>query len=212
MIMKGTDRLASASLFCLFSLGLVLSGCGSVAVSGYVTRGRPQLLFGNPQIALADFQRAAELDPNYRYDFSILSEGIWSYVGRAYYETGNMAEAKKALEKDLSLYSDDNLSRLYLGMVLIREGNDKRGLQELQTALKSLGEWLDYIHQYNPDGPWWDPGGVLSSEIQSELAMISNKETPLTALLSRAESLGKSFEEEIDRVKRDKDMAVDMAT
>ncbi len=202
--MKTPGRLVRALVAPLFilSLGLILSSCAAYEVAGDVEQGRPQLIYGDPKIALAYFQRAAELDPNYRYNFSLLSEGVWSYVGRAYYETGNLPEAKKALERDLSRYSDDNLARLYLGMVLVKEGNEKQGLEEIRTALKSLSDWLDYIEQYNPEGIWWDPGRDLRTEIHKELIMISTKETPLAALLSRTLELGKRFEREIDLVRR----------
>ena len=205
--MKTTDRLAKAlvSPFCMLSLGLVLSGCGvSYQVAGNLEQGRPQLIWGDPKVALARFQRAAELDPDYRYNFSILSEGVWSYVGRAYYETGNIPEARKALERDLSRYSDDHLARLYLGLALIKQGSEPQGLKDLQTALKSLNDWLDHITQYHQEGPLWDPGRALRSDIREQLAMISAKETRSVELISRAEDLGKRFEREIDFVRRDK--------
>jgi tetratricopeptide (TPR) repeat protein len=210
MTMKTTDRLARglAFHFCVLSVGLVLGGCASYEVAGNMEQGRPQLIWGDPKVALAHFQRAAELDPNYRYDFSLLSEGVWSYVGRAYYEAGNIPEAKKALERDLSQYNDDNLSRLYLGMVQVKEGDSATGLKTLQTALQSLNDWLENVIEYSGESGLWDPGMALRSEIHVQLAMISTistKEAQLPELVSRAEDLGKRFENEIDLVRRDKD-------
>lgn len=205
--MKTIDRLVRmlTSLLCTLSVVFVLSSCTtSYQVAGNMEQGRPQLIWGDPKVALANFQQAAELDPNYRYNFSILSEGVWSYVGRAHYQAGNIPEARKALEMDLSRYSDDNLARLYLGMVGVKEGNATGGLKDLQTALQSLNAWLDYIHRYHPEGPLWDPARALSSEIGEQLAMINAKETSLPELVSRAENLGKKFEREIDFVRRDK--------
>ncbi len=183
---------------------LAFTGCATYQVAGDIEQGRPQLIYGDPKVALAHFRRAAELDPDYRYNFSILSEGVWSYVGRAYYETGNMPEARNALEKDLSRYSDDHLARLYLGLVRVKDGDEKQGLQDMQAGLKSLHDWLDYIHQYNQEGFLWDPGSDLRSEIRSELVMIDTKGTPLAELISRAGDLGKRFEREIDLVRRDR--------
>jgi tetratricopeptide (TPR) repeat protein len=208
MTMKTTDRLARglAFHFCVLSVGLVLGGCVSYQVAGNMEQGRPQLIWGDPKVALAHFQRAAELDPNYRYDFSLLSEGVWSYVGRAYYQAGNIPEAKKALERDLSQYNDDNLARLYLGMVQVKEGDSATGLKTLQTALQSLNNWLENVIEYSSEGYAWDPGGALRSEIHVQLAMISTisaKETQLPELVSRAEDLGKRFENEIDWARKD---------
>ena len=206
--MNTIARLARALTLLLYTLsvGFVLSGCSSTSyqVAGNVERGRPQLIWGDPKVALASFQQAAELDPDYRYNFSILSEGVWSYVGRAYYQAGNIPEARKALEKDLSRYSDDYLAQLYLGMVSVKEGNRTPGLKDLQTALQSLNEWLDYIHKYHPEGALWDPARALRSDIREQLVMISAIETSLPELISRAEDLGKKFEREIDFVRRDK--------
>ena len=205
--MKTIARMVRALTTLLYplSVGFVLSSCAtSYQVAGNMEQGRPQLIYGDPKVALASFQRAAELDPDYRYNFSILSEGVWSYVGRAQYQAGNISEARKALEQDLSRYSDDNLARLYLGMVSVKEGNAPLGLKDLQTALQSLNAWLDNIHQYHPEGALWDPGRALRSEIGDQLAMISAKETSLPELISRAEDLGKKFEREIDFVRRDK--------
>jgi tetratricopeptide (TPR) repeat protein len=205
MTMKTTDRLARglAFQFYVLSVGLVLGGCASYQVAGNMEQGRPQLIWGDPKVALAHFQRAAELDPNYRYNFSLLQEGVWSYVGRAYYQAGNIPEARKALERDLSQYNDDQLARLYLGMVRVKEGDGATGVKNIQTALQSLNDWLDNVVRYSAEGFLWDPGRALRSEIHEQLAMISAKETQLPEIISRAEDLGKRFENEIDWVRRD---------
>lgn len=83
------------SFFILPFAFLAFTGCVAYQVAGEVERGRPQLIFGDPKVALNNFQRAALLDPDFRYNFAILSEGVWSYVGRAYYHTGNLPEARK---------------------------------------------------------------------------------------------------------------------
>ena len=202
--MKTIHRLTRTPIFpvCLLGLGIFVSGCVAFQVAGEVERGRPQLIFGDPKVALDNFQRAAQMDPDFRYNFAIRSEGVWSYVGRAQYHVGNMAEAKKALEQDLSRYGDDYLARLYLGMVLARDGSREQGLKEMASALKALNDWLDYIQQYHPQGIWWDPARELRSEIQRELAIIGGKDIQLAELISSAEFLGKKFEEEIDLVRR----------
>ena len=80
----------------------------------------------NPKSALAHFRRAAEMDPDFYLNWSLLQEGVWTYVGRAYYATGDMGQARKALEKATSRYSWDNMAKLYLGLVLLRENDRAR--------------------------------------------------------------------------------------
>src|SRR5207249_9469839 len=90
-----------------FALFALLSGCVAFQVGGEINQGRAELLYGDPKVALVHFQRAAELDPNYRLSYSIFPEGVWTYVGRAYYAAGRMPEARQALERARSR-EDDN--------------------------------------------------------------------------------------------------------
>jgi tetratricopeptide (TPR) repeat protein len=182
---------------------LLLSGCAAIQIAGEVDRGRRAYLEGHPDVALNDFLRAAEQDPGYRYINSILSQGVWTYVGRAYYETGKYSQARRALEKAHSLHKDDYLADLYLGLALAKEDQRQRGLQEIHAGLTGLRSWLDWVQQYDPEGWLWDPSGDLRREIDKDLAMISRREFSWNELISSGEWLGKKFEEEIDLVRRD---------
>jgi len=190
--------------FFVLPFAFFLSGCVSFQAGGEVERGRAQLMFGDPKAALTHFQRAAELDPAYRYDFSILDQSIWTYVGRAYYVSNQLPEARQALERALSRYGQDHLARLYLGMVLARDGDRPRGLKEIGGALRGLGDWFDHLDRYHPDARFWDPNRQMRAEIQKGLAMASGKEPNLQELIARGEWLGKVMEEEIDLAERQK--------
>jgi hypothetical protein len=63
------------------------SGCAAFQAGTDVDSGRRAFLIGNNETALSYFQSAAQQDPNYIYGFA-LPQGIWSYVGRAEYVTG----------------------------------------------------------------------------------------------------------------------------
>ncbi len=76
---------------------IFLSACASFQVGGDIQKGRLALMYGDPNVALEHFQRAANSDPNYLLDFSIFDEGAWTYVGRAYYAMGKLPEAQQAL-------------------------------------------------------------------------------------------------------------------
>ena len=58
-----------------------VSGCTSLRVGSDVAAGRRAMLAGNNQAALAYFQSAAQLDPNYKYG-TAYQQGLLSYVGR----------------------------------------------------------------------------------------------------------------------------------
>ena len=178
------------------SLLFFLSAC---AAETNVQRGRMALLYGDPTVALASFQSAAELDPNYFY-FSVFPQGIWTYVGRAYYIAGKYPEARHALERAISLHKDDNMAKLYLGLNLARSGDRQRGLKEIEDGLRGLHEWLDSVNQYAAFsyGQYWEPTNEIRSEIQNSLTLISGKELDWQKLIASGEWVGRKVEEEID--------------
>ena len=98
----------------LLLFSVLLSACAAVRGGGDVEQGRQALLAGNYQAALGNFQNAEQADPNYVYGTE-LREGVLSFLGRAQYLTGNYAQARQTLEKNLSHHRSDNVARLYLG-------------------------------------------------------------------------------------------------
>ncbi len=113
---------------------LFLSGCASFHVEGEMQAGRRALQSEEPKVALPHFQRAAELDTDY-LTLSPLDQGVWTYVGRAYYGMGKLPEARKALERARSRYEHDHVARLYLGLVLAQSGERQRGLREAEASV-----------------------------------------------------------------------------
>ena len=160
----------------LVALGLLIlfSGCASVSYqdSGKVQKGRMALLYGDPNVALKNFQSVAAANPNYLLNFGILPEGVWTYVGRSYYEMRKLPEAQQALEKAVSLHKQDNMAKLYLGLVLARDGDKPQGLREIKAGLRGLENWLVYIDRTSTEGEFWDPGNTLRKEIPGTLAMM----------------------------------------
>ncbi len=201
---KIEGRLTRSPIWYLL-FAILLSGCVNFQASGEVQKGRLSLSIGEPKVALAHFQRAAELDPNYLLDSSIFDEGVWTYVGRAYYTMGNLPEAQKALERARSQYEGDILAKLYLGLVLARDGDRPRGLREMEAGIRGLGGWLDNMQAYDLDGIYWDPTGNIMKEIKRSLAMIEGRDINWAELIASGEWIGDEFEEEIDLAKRDAD-------
>jgi tetratricopeptide (TPR) repeat protein len=188
-------------------LSLVLlagvAGCGtSYRAGGEVQPGRYALRRGDPQAALVHFQRAAQIDPNYATDFTSFKQGVWTYVGRAYYNAGNFQEALKALERANSLHNDDYLADVYLGLALARQGNQDAGRKAIESGLQGLADWFEYMDSYHLDGNYWDPGGVVRAQIQNDLALVRGKDVDWTEVIARSERIGNAMEDEIERAPR----------
>ena len=181
----------------------LLSACVDFQLVGEVQRGRTALLGANPDAALAHFQRAAEQNPDYFFNYYPLEQSVQTYLGRAYYATGNLPAARQVLERARSRYKQDQMAKLYLGLVLSRDGDRQRGLRELQAGLQGLIAWLDSMQQIPREAIYWDPGGDLRSEAQRSLAMIAGRDINWKELIASAERLGQQFDEEVDRARYD---------
>ncbi len=188
----------------LFSSLMFLSACAGFRVGTDVQSGRRALLTGNGETALAYFQSAAQQDPNYYYG-SALKHGILSYVGRSEYAVGRYPQARQTLEKALNANKDDNTARLYLGLALARSGERQRGLSEIESGMKGIHEFLEYITQAHrfSFGQFWDPARQIRSAIQTDLAMISGRDLNWEKLIADGEWIGKEIEEEGDRARND---------
>ncbi|MSP40042.1 MAG: hypothetical protein EXR70_16250 [Deltaproteobacteria bacterium] len=188
----------------MFSSLMFLSACASFSVGTDVQSGRRALLTGQPETALAYFQSAAQLDPNYYYG-TALKHGILSYVGRSEYAVGRYPQARETLEKALGANQEDNTARLYLGLAMARSGDRQRGLSEIESGMKGLQEFLEYITQAHrfSFGQFWDPALAIRTAIKNDLAMISGRELNWDKLIADGEWIGKQIEEEGDRARND---------
>jgi tetratricopeptide (TPR) repeat protein len=186
-------------LFCLVDF---LAGCSAYQVAGHVQTGRQALIINQPERALPYFLEAAQKDPDYIYRSMHFREGVWTYVGRAQYGTGRLKEAREALERALSIDKDDYLARLYLGLTLARSG-DSRGFKEIETGMKGIHEWLEYMERTRPFEVYWDPLREIRGSIEKDLTNVSGKDFDRQQLIANAEWLGQRLEIEIDRARQD---------
>ncbi len=99
---------------------LLLCACAGFGQQSEFSTGRQALLRGEPDNALGYFQRVASSNPAFVSDSVLPQRNIWTYIGRAHYNSGRFAEASQAFEKALSYLSDDYIARLYLGLTLVR--------------------------------------------------------------------------------------------
>jgi tetratricopeptide (TPR) repeat protein len=185
------------SLLALLTAGL--SGC--VTAGSEINAGRRDLLYGDPNVALVRFQNAAALNPNALY-YSALPEGTLTYVGRAYYATGRFPEARETLERAAAQSRDDSLARLYLGLTLAREGDRSRGVADIESGLKGIYDWLNYIeyrHTYTY-GIFWDTNKEIRRAIADQLAMIRGG-GDTRRVIADGEWVGWRLEEEIEHAR-----------
>jgi tetratricopeptide (TPR) repeat protein len=178
---------------------VILSGCVGSQVAQEVQLGRNALQTGQPQVAVGYLQNAAELDPNYKTPYSI-RESVWTYLGRAYYEVGNFPEARRALEKALSDDKDDSLARLYLGLTLLRAGDQQEGSRETEAGLRGVNNLLNRLASSPSNGIYWDPTRQIRSDIQRALSATGPLES--AELITVGERVGSQLDEEIDTVRR----------
>ena len=177
---------------------LILSGC---AATGEIQTGRFDLLYGDPNKALGHFQRAADIDPQFLH-YSVFPQGVWTYLGRAQYRLARYPEARQAFERALARYDRDHMAHLYLGLALSRDGDRPRGLKEIQAGMKGLYDWLENT-DYRLYGRYWDPGRDIRGGIEKHFRLTDAKEIDWPGVISAGEWLGRRFEEEIDRARRD---------
>jgi tetratricopeptide (TPR) repeat protein len=100
---------------------------------------------GDYPTALAYFERIAQSDPNYVAPFSSFQESIWTYLGRAQYQTGKLTDAKRSLERALSQTPNDSVAKLYLGLTNVRLQTTEKTtnpftLQDISFALRERVE------------------------------------------------------------------------
>lgn len=176
-----------------------VTGCAGLQVEHTVQDGRTALLTGRPDDAVNYFGLAAESNPNYKTSYA-LRESVWTYLGRAYYETGKYPEARTSLDKALASDKNDYMARLYLGMTLVRSNDRDRGLAEMKTALNGIYEWLEDLTSESSVGYYWDPNKQLRKAIETALA----EKPSAIELVVTAQRVGKQLEEEIYRAERDK--------
>src|SRR5574339_570589 len=146
--------------FSVLTALLLAAGCTSVRTGGEVQYGRQALLEGKSEVALGYFYSAAQLDPSYVYATgSSPKQSVWSYVGRTEYLTGRLPQARQTLERALTGNREEDIARLYLGLTLAKEGDRQAGLKQIESGMRGINNFLDYITQAQrySIGQFWDP-------------------------------------------------------
>jgi hypothetical protein len=90
---------------------------------------------------------------------------------------------------------------LYLGLTLGREGDRNKGLQQIETGMKGMRDFLNYITTTfaMEFGQFWDPNRDIRNAIDSDLAMVTRGNFDWATLIADGERIGIKFEQEPDR-------------
>ena len=195
----------AALLLLIVLMVLSHAACKPMTAMTEVHKGRQALMAGKGEAALAHFQRATELDPDFLY-FSTLPQSAITYTGRALYQLRRFSEARGAFEQAALQFANDAMARLYLGITLVRQGDRERGLQETTAGLRAIYQWLDDIEANLLQGIYWDINREIRSEIERVLQQITDRRLSIEQLMETAEWVGNRMEWGIDAARRGQQM------
>ena len=135
-------RAIMKTLRLLFFLApLWFTACSSLESQSEFLSGRRALLRGETENALSYFDKVAAANPAFVAESVSPQKSIWTYVGRAHYNSGRYDAARSAFEKALSHRKDDYVAQMYLGLTLLRPSGPAApanafSLQEVIFALR----------------------------------------------------------------------------
>jgi tetratricopeptide (TPR) repeat protein len=196
-----SKTLETFSLIWRLLLLAALVGCAASQAAHEIQEGRRALLTGSPEIAVQYFEQAATLDS--KNNGSPLGESAWTYVGCAYYEAGRYASARQAFNRALAQNQDDDIARLYLGLIGAREKQDQSSHKQIQAGLQGVYDRIEYIKRFTFVGEFWDPSNQLTAELQELIKAVSAAQVSWSNVIPRVERLMLKIENEVDQAKRD---------
>ena len=176
---------------------IFFTGCATTFQGGSdVAQGRQALFRGDYPTALGYFQNAEKAGPNYVYGTE-LREGVLSYLGRAQYLNGQLPAARATLQQALAAHRSDNLARLYLGLTLAKQGDQKAGAADIQSALKGMNDFLNYIINTfsNSFGSFYDQSGNLRKSIAANQTILASGKFDWATLIANCETLAINYEQ-----------------
>jgi len=181
-----------------------LCGCVSLKAGTEVAYGRRALVGGDYETSLGYFQSAIQTDPSFKYG-TAYQQGLLSYVGRSEYLSGRLPQAQQTLQKSLAVNKDEDIARIYLGLTLIRTDNREAGLKDVETGMRGIHAWLDWVTETFrfSFGQYWDPARAIRSAIQSDLAMMSGRDLDWQRVIADGEWVAMRMEEEGDKARND---------
>ena len=187
---------------------LFIAACATLESQSEFLTGRRALLRGEPDNALSAFDRVARSNAGFVADSVSPRRSIWTYIGRAHYNSGRYAEARAAFEKALSQLSDDYIARLYFGLTLLHPSAPSApskafSLQEVTYALREGVEPKRVATLARERGVAFD----LTKETESQLQTVGADHLLLGELRNiRAQSAKQNQTSESQRTRAGKEL------
>lgn len=192
--------LPPVALLLIFGL---LSGCASFKTQAEIAAGRRYLKTEQPLEALVHFERAARMDPEYVTNFTSFPQSVWTYIGRAHYELGDLPKARAALDRSVRKHGKAILGHTYLGLVQMNQGEISTGLQTASTGLQRLRAWFQVLDATNQYASYWDPSSRVRRTTDELIDDIRTGDKPWPRIATQLEWVGWQMEREIDLSSRD---------
>ena len=187
----------------------IVAGCATLESGGEFLSGRRALMSGDSAVALGYFEQIAKRDPNYVAPFTSFRESIWTYLGRAQYQSGKLVEAKGSLERALSQIPGDSVAKLYLALTNLRLQTTEKAtnpftLQDITFALRERVEPKRVAALVRERGVAFD----LTTESESQLRKAGADDFLLDEIKKiRAEALKRGKTNESQLGERGKELA-----
>ena len=189
------------AFFALLSSAILLSGCiGAFQAASAIALGRQELFQGQNRDALESFEVAARENPDSWFDAG-RPEGVFSYLGRAQYLNGQYDQARQSLERDLARNESNSLSRLYLGLTLVRLNDRQKGLHDTVWGLTGIPHYINSVvnsANANDVRRFWDRHNQIRNAVAIALKIAERPDLNWNALISLSERIALAWEREPD--------------
>lgn len=182
---------------------LLLPACTSWRVQKDIAAGRMYLRTEQPDRALAHFETAAKANSAYVTNFTEFPVGVWTYIGRSYYELGDLGKARAALDRSIKVHRNAILGHTYLGAVQINQGEIPLGLQTASTGLELLHTWFAQLDATNQYASYWDPSNRVRDTTARLIKDIRAGDKDWVEVASTLDWIGWQMDQEINLSARD---------
>jgi hypothetical protein len=106
--------------------------------------------------------------------------------------------ARQALDRALAQNNEDDIARLYVGLIGAREQINESSRKQIQAGLQGVYDRIEYIKRFTFAGEFWDPSGQLSAELLALIKTVAAPQVNWSSIIPRIEQLGLKIENEVD--------------
>jgi tetratricopeptide (TPR) repeat protein len=180
-----------------------------MTAAAHILRGRQALMTGKAELAIEHFSQALNLSPEILHFFT-LPQSAATYLGRAYYEARQLAQARAMLERGCFRFEEDHMAELYLGLTLLRSGAITAGVEKVDAGARGLHQWIEYREANNiGQGAYWDPLREIRNAIDALRQLLRGTNVDVEKVIASGEWLGNRVEREIDLARHDEQRSRD---